>query len=678
MPIRWPSILFLLAATTADAAVPLEPDMSRLNQIELHSLEPGMFELRTTGSDPWFLLKELPANFDAERHHVLAFEYFCPDGVDELELFYGPPIEAGRSVSPGGLAKAETWTAASADLARLSHGRWGGEDRLLRLDWGRKPGVRARIRGLELRAPTVEELRGAEELASRRREKEARANKVNDYLDAAYPCRIESVEVRAEKVIIQGTVSLTGEAPLWIAELRPHHAAWEGEIGTWVQRIRAPEQSGAFRIELARRVGDRDRITSRWQVIRVPEAGAAEVCSHAVYTTDVSRAAAHDLEPIRAVGKKGMGGVDARDILPELAEMGVQHITVNLSLTGLFALTPGEDREEIEWDGLTLFVRRHALEQYDRLIGFATRHGMVVSAIVLIRFNGDPAFVGRIVHPEADPAGEYAMPNLATEAGARVYEAALAFLAERYARPGDPHGRITNWIPHNEVDYGWTWTNMGLQPLAVYLDTYLRSMRLCHLTARRFNPHARVFISLTHHWNVEPDPGWRSYSPRTMLEWLARYSVVEGDFDWGVAYHPYPQNLFKPDTWNDERAAHDFDTELITMKNIEVLDAWMRRPAMRRSNGEVRPVMLSEQGFHTADYGAAAQRLQAAALVYAWHKIQPLDSIEVFHNHRWLDPPHEGGLLLGVRTLPTGEDPNGERKCGGEVYQALGTQDEEA
>jgi hypothetical protein len=426
-------------------------------------------------------------------------------------------------------------------------------------------------------------------------------------------------------------------------------------------------------MKLSRRAGNRDRITSRWQVTRVPEEGSAEVCSHAVYATDVSRASAHDLEPIRAAGKKGMGGVDARGILPELAEMGVQHITVNLSLTGLFALTPGEDREAIERDGLTLFVRRSALEQYDRLIGFATRHGMVVSAIVLIGFNGDPAFVRRIVHPEADPVGEYAMPDLATEAGARVYEAALAFLAERYARPGDPHGRITNWIPHNEVDYGWTWTNMGRQPLAVYLDTYLRSMRLCQLTARRFNPHARVFISLTHHWNVEPDPGWRTYSPRTMLERLARYSVVEGDFDWGVAYHPYPQDLFEPDTWNDERAAYDFETELITMKNIEVLDAWMRRPLMRRSTGEVRPVMLSEQGFHTADYGEEAQRLQAAALVYAGHKIQPLDSIKAFHNHRWLDHPHEGGLLLGLRTLPTGEEPNGERKLGWAVYQALGT-----
>jgi len=48
-----------------------------------------------------------------------------------------------------------------------------------------------------------------------------------------------------------------------------------------------------------------------------------------------------------------------------------------------------------------------------------------------------------------------------------------------------------------------TWTNMGEQRLPRDLETYLRSARLVHHSARRFDPHARVFVSLTHHWTKQ-------------------------------------------------------------------------------------------------------------------------------------------------------------------------------
>jgi hypothetical protein len=89
-------------------------------------------------------------------------------------------------------------------------------------------------------------------------------------------------------------------------------------------------------------------------------------------------------------------------------------------------------------------------------------------------------------------------------------------------------------------------------------------------------------------------------------------------------------------------------------------------------------VLLSEQGFHTKDYSPEAQQLQAAALVYTWHKIRPLASIEAFHNHRWIDALDEGGLLLGLRTAPGTGGPFGERKSGWSLYQALDTPGEEA
>ncbi|MGB1706843.1 MAG: DUF5722 domain-containing protein, partial [Rubripirellula sp.] len=51
--------------------------------------------------------------------------------------------------------------------------------------------------------------------------------------------------------------------------------------------------------------------------------------------------------------------------------------------------------------------------------------------------------------------------------------------------------------------------------------------------------------------------------------------------------------------------------------------------------------------------------------------------IESFHYHRWVDHPDEGGLKLGLRTLPTQEHPHGERKRAWSVYQAINTVKEE-
>jgi hypothetical protein len=217
---------------------------------------------------------------------------------------------------------------------------------------------------------------------------------------------------------------------------------------------------------------------------------------------------------------------------------------------------------------------------------------------------------------------------------------------------------------------------MGEQPMEVVMDHYARSLRLAYYTARTAYPKARVFLSLTHHWTYPKKESLRNYRPKDMLERMATYSRLEGDFEWGVAYHPYPQSLFHAATWNDKLALPHFETPHITPKNIEVLDAYLQRPHMLYLGKHTRGVLLSEQGFHTAPDSLEAQRLQAAALVYTWHKIRPLKSIEAFHNHRWIDAAGEGGLLLGLRSLPEPGKPFGERKYSWKVYQALDTPDE--
>ncbi|MEN9020217.1 MAG: hypothetical protein GWQ05_09595 [Verrucomicrobiaceae bacterium] len=53
-----------------------------------------------------------------------------------------------------------------------------------------------------------------------------------------------------------------------------------------------------------------------------------------------------------------------------------------------------------------------------------------------------------------------------------------------------------------------------------------------------------------------------------MVDYFAKEAK---DFDWHLAFHPYPENLFEPRFWNDKPATTSADTPRITFKNLEVL-----------------------------------------------------------------------------------------------------------
>src|SRR5690606_11741379 len=121
-----------------------------------------------------------------------------------------------------------------------------------------------------------------------------------------------------------------------------------------------------------------------------------------------------------------------------------------------------------------------------------------------------------------------------------------------------------------------------------------------------------------------------------------------GDLPWNIAFHPYPENLFDAAFWKDESPTFDFETDRITFKNLEVLVAYMQQEPYL-FNGEMRRIILSEQGFHSPNT-PEGQLVQAAAYAYAYYKIKFLDGIDSCILHRHVDHAQEGGLNLGLWT----------------------------
>ena len=426
--------------------------------------------------------------------------------------------------------------------------------------------------------------------------------------------------------------------PVEIAEIEPHQTFADASSARVVWKGDASEQ-----ITLPRFDGTHDRLASGF-VALVPHAVRGHAPAGAVrYVEDFAGIAKDTRAFPMPDSKKGIQVQMADDALA----LGIRHATLNVSVGALF--DPEKKPGNPTWtvDGETFAFRRGYLDSLG--VKKLSDAGVAVYLIVIATQSHDAAQNARMLHPSRDakiPNG-IAAPNLSTPAGARLWRAAFEFLADWFSRADDEHGRAAGYIIGNEVNVHWQWHNLGRMPRNAAVAEYGRAMRLAHTAVRRASSSARVYMSLTHFWTIDPDKDfWRSMPGRFFIEEFARCARAGGDYDWHLAHHPYPENLGNPRTWLDKTAPQSPDAKRITFKNLEQLDAFFAQPPLL-FGGKRRSIILSEQGFHS-NGTEQGDREQAAGYCYAWEKISRLAGIDAFILHRHVDHQYEGGLNLGL------------------------------
>jgi hypothetical protein len=332
-------------------------------------------------------------------------------------------------------------------------------------------------------------------------------------------------------------------------------------------------------------------------------------------------------------------------MIDDAISLGVQHAGLNWNFAQMIDLSKSTN----SFQHGAYYFHRGYIEHMDRQVKTFSDSRAVVSAILLYYKSGNAELDRIMLHPNYSQKA----PNNLTEFNTSNPEstgylrACFEFLAKRYSESGYPHGRIANYIVGNEVNSHWFWANMGRVTIDEFADDYMRAMRLCVDAVRKYSTTARVYVSLEHHWNIHYPGGdeLQSFAARPFLEYFAKKG---GDFDWHVAFHPYPENLFEPRTWNDKSATFSNDTPRITFKNLEMLTKFLEREPMRYQ-GKVRRVILSEQGFHSTNT-PEGELAQAAAYAYAMYRISKMDGIDSMIMNRHVDHQAEGGLNLGIWT----------------------------
>ncbi len=349
-----------------------------------------------------------------------------------------------------------------------------------------------------------------------------------------------------------------------------------------------------------------------------------------------------------SVSVKGLQVSDPEDA----AVLGVRHTAINVAINDIMRQSPCEGTEPFVFDGKTYYINMDVVKEYDATFRRFTELGIFVTLILLCgkHWKGfiPDDMKPLLLHPDYNEEGILSAFNVVTDEGMGWYQAFLSFLAERYMRPDGTNGRVLGMIISNEVTSQWIWGNAGEKTVSEYAELYTQSMRMAYIAAKKVSSSARIYCSMDHFWGKSMDPSQpkRFYGGLGLLNEIRKTAQRDGDFYYNIAHHPYPEDLTKPDFWNDTTATFEPDTYRITFKNLEMLADFIRREE-NYFEGRRRRIILSEQGFNSK-WTPESEILQATAYGRAYRKVMEIPEIDAFILHAHRDNKEEFGLNLGV------------------------------
>ncbi len=354
----------------------------------------------------------------------------------------------------------------------------------------------------------------------------------------------------------------------------------------------------------------------------------------------------------------------------QLEDLGVRQAAINIRIADILGPSTSSFFPTIyyTYNGKTYSFNGGVLSGFDNTVASLTAKGISTTAILLNSWSSSHI---SLIHPDARSAGScpYYMFNGADEAGVELLAAVGSFLADRYSGTGN--GRISNWVIANEINARKEWNYLNYTDVSSYSAEYAKAFRVLYTAIRSTSSSARVYISLDQQWdrNLKNNP---DYDGRDVLDCFNSYISEHGNIDWGIAYHPYNVPLTTCKTWNSTKyVSHSPGTSIISMQNIEVLINYLHQEPFLDRNGDVRSIMLTELGYTSS--GSGTEQLQAAAIAYAYYKVQYYPDIDGLLLNRQTDDGTE--IAQGLATGITYQ--SGGKKLSYNVFKYMDTDERE-
>ncbi|MBP3384298.1 MAG: cell wall-binding repeat-containing protein [Firmicutes bacterium] len=417
--------------------------------------------------------------------------------------------------------------------------------------------------------------------------------------------------------------------------------------------------------------------------------------------------------------KKGLTNEEDFESVEMAKEMGAGNTVVNININELILANEDENGNKIdhsrnpnaiefESNGEMFYFNADYVRSRDAFISAYSKAGINVSLVIISwmkTYQGSGSPSALLYMPYSENRHTMAF-NTSTDRGVDYWVAAMEFLANRYSKSAK-QGLAQQFVIGNEIDYTYDWSlieplkkngKYNRTPVDTFMEEYSRGLRLANLAVKKYNSEAKVCISLTHNWaenclasygygkNDTSQIRYNSYAPKELLDWLVKYEGARGDYDWGIAAHPYPIGttssnpvVTDPDPSKLGSAAHgvtgDWKTSpWVTVANLEVYQMYLQQPENMYNGEEIRKVYLTETSICNLDRNknsaAAVEKSQneaAASIAMTYYRaanLECIDSIDYFQLH-----DQEGEISNKLGLLET----SGRKKPAYNVWKYIDT-----
>ena len=327
------------------------------------------------------------------------------------------------------------------------------------------------------------------------------------------------------------------------------------------------------------------------------------------------------------------------------SNLNVKRVAYNLPLSLIMGETDSEyfPTIEYEYNGEIYHFNGHQVMIYDSLFKFLTDDGCHITAILLNDWNKE---FPQMIHPMSrnrTAKSLYYSFNTEEEEGVRMMEAVAMFLAERYSNGAN--GVVCDWVLANEVNQQTEWNYMATDDLDYYTREFEKSFRTFYNAIKSCYSNAKVYYSIDHDWNNNRGNNRRFFNGRDIVYTFNECAKESGNYDWGLAIHPYPAPLTKVRFWQGEFDKSE-EARILTPMNFSTLTSVLTKDDFLDTHGKVRDIAVTELGF-TSKPG---ERLQAAAFAYCYLIIEDNEYINTFLLNRQTDDIEalKSGLALGI------------------------------
>lgn len=454
--------------------------------------------------------------------------------------------------------------------------------------------------------------------------------------------QITSSKITSDKNSIQIDGSSSGDTAgtdgkLYFFELEPY----ESGIGSRTNYIQEQAAGQPFSFQIPSNWSSSpNRIYNRFVAAVHDGEKYVEVSNHH-YVTNPEAVAPNQKPYDQPISKKGLR--IQIDMLADAMDLGVKHAGTDI----MFQQILGSGIDYV-YDGKTYHFSKNNIENYDKTISALSGKSINVTAVIL---NGWSDATPDLHYPGVgQTSGTYHyMFNVVTKKGYEETRAIAAFLADRYDGSNPNYGKISNWVIGNEVNNQKDWNYMGPTDLTNYVREYQKAFRVFYTAIKSTSASDRVFISLDYNWNREID-GRLKYGGKNIVDSFNSIANVEGQYDWGLAYHPYPYPMTEPEFWDDDQSGlinNSFDSPIINFKNLNTLTDYFAQEALKAPSGLVRHIILTEQGFTAkSQTRGEVPYIQAAAFAYSYYLVDSNPYIDAYLLSRQVDGPAEA--VLGI------------------------------